>query len=1018
MGITGFLVRRRNWLLAVMSALAVVCAVMIPRLNIIMELTYFLPDDSPMKLGMDRLERDFPNLDSQLSMLNVMVEDVPDLEEEEEVLTDLTGGMICASVRENPPYSLFEFRLPRDCDYKACKQRIEDYYGDRAVVEVTIDKNMPADIIPMILMGTAMVFIILFIMCSSLMEVLLFLITTLIAVVINMGSNILMEGVSYMTNTMVGVLQMILSMDYSIIVMNRYRQEKLQQAGNSEAMQVALRRAAPAILSSALTTIVSLLMLLFMHLKIGADLGVVLAKGVLLSMICNFTVLPGLILLFDKAIVATTKKVPQLPSNALSRFEVRWRVPLTIMFVGLFTAAFILQKRTEINFAAIWPTEINEHFPPQNPVILVYDTPEEAAVPGILDTLERDPNVISCLSYPSLMTQGYTASEMSHRIGQYSAMITEDLLHIVYYGYSHPTRNEKLSFDEIQDTADELARMGLMPKEFDTKSLMAKLTPVPVSPTPAPATPVQPIPEEPIIQDTTATEPADTLADKTPVPADSLAVAPETQAPAQENSKYGVPITYELATNQMTAAEISERFGIDRSYLNMLFRMAGRSRKPGTMSPYEITTFITGKILNDKRYASYITKEQANEIRDLHHQLDSAFIAGPAAAPVTDAGNMLLAETDSPADSLNEQQAAADSLAVPTPVQDVELTQAQPVEATQEPEPEITPLERLAEMAFSGMRYNSRRACSALAAAGVPVTQEEMDLLYLYAGSRKGFNPEQRMSINELISYVEGTLLADPALSQFVDEDSRKLIQEGKEELEEGAATMRSDNTSLAMVITDYDFESPQTFAFVERFMSLADRSLKGDHHLMGESVLYKEIKDEFPDELLLLTLLTVLAIFIIVAITFRSLIIPVMLVMAVMSGVYVNVFASGLGGNTMYFLSYLVVQSILMGATIDYSILFMNYYLEHRKTQSVPISIKAAYKGAGHSIMTSGLILTIAPYAMSMIIKDQMVALILKSLATGALSALLVIFLVQPGVIALCDCILLRNRKRKSFDN
>ena len=1017
MGITGFLVRKRNWLLAIMAALAVVCGMMIPRLNIIMELTYFLPDDSPMKLGMDRLERDFPNLDSQMSMLNVMLDDVTDKEAEEELLTDLTGGMICAFVRENPPHTLFQFRLPRDCDYKACKQRIEDYYGDRAVVEVTIDKNMPADIIPMILMGTTMVFIILFIMCSSLMEVLLFLLTTLIAVSINMGSNILMEGVSYMTNTMVGVLQMILSMDYSIIVMNRYRQEKLRQPGKCEAMQAALHGAAPSILSSALTTIVSLLMLLFMHLKIGADLGVVLAKGVFLSMICNFTVLPGLILMFDKAIVATTKKVPVLPSNALSRFEVRWRIPLSILFVVLFTAAFFLQKRTEISFAAIWPTEINENFPPENPVILVYDTPEEAVIPGILDTLERDPKVISCLSYPSLMTQGYTAAEMTHRIGQYSSLITEDLLHIVYYGYSHPQRNERLSFDEIQATADELAEMGLMPAEFDTKSLMAKLTPAPApiapKPTPVPAAPADPVPEEQVLQDTVVTAPADSLTQVIETPADSVATVDET--PAQKYYKYGEPITYELATTQFTAAQISERFGIDRSYLNMLYRMAGRSRKPGTMSPYEITTFITSKILTDKRYASYITKEQAAEFRELHHQIDSAFIAGPTVVATPESDDMLVAEA--PADSLAAGQ-AADSLAVTEPVEDAKLALATPAEVEVEPEPPATPLERLAEMAFSGKRYNSRRTCSALAAAGVPVTQEEMDLLYLYAGSRKGFDPNQRMSINELITYVEGTLLADPALSKFVDENARELIEEGKEELEEGATTMRSDNTSLAMVITDYDFESPQTFAFVERFMSLADRSLKGDHHFIGESVLYKEIKDEFPDELLLLTILTVLAIFIIVAITFRSLIIPLMLVMAVMSGVYVNVFVSGLGGNTMYFLAYLVVQSILMGATIDYSILFMTYYLERRKTQSVPLSIKAAYLGAGHSIMTSGLILTLAPYAMGAIIKDQMVALILKSLATGALSALLVIFLILPGMIALSDCLLLRNRKRKSFDN
>jgi predicted RND superfamily exporter protein len=181
---------------------------------------------------------------------------------------------------------------------------------------------------------------------------------------------------------------------------------------------------------------------------------------------------------------------------------------------------------------------------------------------------------------------------------------------------------------------------------------------------------------------------------------------------------------------------------------------------------------------------------------------------------------------------------------------------------------------------------------------------------------------------------------------------------------------------------------------------------------------MYKEMKDGFPSEMLLLTILTIVAIFVIVALTFRSAVIPTLLIFAVMSGVYVNVFMSGLGGNTMYFLAYLIVQSILMGATIDYSILFMSYYREHRLKIHVPGSIKAAYHGAGHSIMTSGLILTLGPLAMSMFINDKMIEMILKCLATGALASILIIFLVLPGTIAICDWLVAPKGAVKSFGN
>lgn len=163
---------------------------------------------------------------------------------------------------------------------------------------------------------------VLLVMCSSVMEVLLFLVTTVFAVVLNVGSNALLPSVSMMTNSLSSVLQMVLSMDYCIILMNRFREEKAGGKPKVEAMHGALRESASSILSSATTTIVSLLMLCFIRLKIGADLGVVLAKGVTLSLLCTFTVLPALILWGYRAVEATRKKVPRFPAAAMARFEI------------------------------------------------------------------------------------------------------------------------------------------------------------------------------------------------------------------------------------------------------------------------------------------------------------------------------------------------------------------------------------------------------------------------------------------------------------------------------------------------------------------------------------------------------------------------------------------------------------------------------------------------------------------------------------------------------------------------
>ena len=173
------------------------------------------------------------------------------------------------------------------------------------------------------------------------------------------------------------------------------------------------------------------------------------------------------------------------------------------------------------------------------------------------------------------------------------------------------------------------------------------------------------------------------------------------------------------------------------------------------------------------------------------------------------------------------------------------------------------------------------------------------------------------------------------------------------------------------------------------------------------------KLQEGFPSELLLLTLLTVLSIFVIVALNFRSLFIPVPLVMTILSGVYVNIWASGLGGHTMYYLSYLIIQGILMGATIDYTILITHYYLEARRKADIPSALSDAYKGASHSVLTSGLILIIVPAVMSVIMKDPMISSILSSLSMGALAVVLLILLVLPGVIAALDPLITRRNAR-----
>lgn len=133
---------------------------------------------------------------------------------------------------------------------------------------------------------------------------------------------------------------------------------------------------------------------------------------------------------------------------------------------------------------------------------------------------------------------------------------------------------------------------------------------------------------------------------------------------------------------------------------------------------------------------------------------------------------------------------------------------------------------------------------------------------------------------------------------------------------------------------------------------------------------------------------------------------------MTVMSGVFVNVVVSGIGGSSLLYIAYLVVQSILMGAAIDYGILFANYYRTKRISMGVEESLRETYRCSTHTILTSGLILILVPGIMAILVSDLTIANIVKSISIGALVTVLLILFVLPGVLAFCDKIIIRKRK------
>lgn len=165
------------------------------------------------------------------------------------------------------------------------------------------------------------------------------------------------------------------------------------------------------------------------------------------------------------------------------------------------------------------------------------------------------------------------------------------------------------------------------------------------------------------------------------------------------------------------------------------------------------------------------------------------------------------------------------------------------------------------------------------------------------------------------------------------------------------------------------------------------------------------EMSLSFQQELNKISLITAIAILLVVLIAFRSPAVPVILVLLIQSAVYaVMVLMTTVFGSKMYYLALLVVQSILMGATIDYGVLFTNYYREKRKEMDIPESLRTAYESSIHTILTSGMIMVFATWILGYAFEDPSVGQICHLIALGVITALILIIFILPGVIAAFD--------------
>ena len=290
-------------------------------------------------------------------------------------------------------------------------------------------------------------------MCESFVEPFLFLFAILLAVLYNKGTNIIFPSISYISASISAILQLALSMDYSIMLMNRYNQERKETDDKVTAMKNALYNAFKSISSSSITTIVGLIVLVFMSFTIGKDLGLILAKGVLFSLISIFFVLPGLILMFDKWIEKTKKKKLNISLNTLGKINYKLRYISIPLFLVIFIGSFILKGNLEILYTNSESDETKKEFNGINQMALIYKNEDEEKIANIISNIENEENVKEILAYSNTINDKLKYNELKEKSSDLGSEIDiEDyLIKLLYYEYYSKDTANKMTFGEFVD---------------------------------------------------------------------------------------------------------------------------------------------------------------------------------------------------------------------------------------------------------------------------------------------------------------------------------------------------------------------------------------------------------------------------------------------------------------------------------------------------------------------------------------------------------------------------------------
>ncbi len=412
--ICGFIVDKRNLFFLLFGILIIFSAVSRNWVNVENSMSHYLPDSTETKQGLDLMEQEFITYGTcDVMVANVSYEQAESIERDLEFIPGVF--MIDFDDTEDHYFngsSYYNVTFDYDEKDDQCLEVLErvkeelagyDYYLSTTLGD--IEAELIAEEMNVIVVLVAFVVVTVLLLTSqAYAEVPVLLITFVAAAILQMGTNFVFGTISFVSNSVTVVLQLALSVDYAIILLNRYKEEHAALEAR-EAIIIALSKAIPEICGSSLTTIGGLIAMGFMQYKMGPDLSVCLIKSIFLALGSVFLLMPGVIMLFSKLMDTTKHKnfIPDIPF--VGKFDYATRHIVAPLFVLVIVGAYTVSSKCPYVFgdSTITPPIQNsiqkteelqtDNFGTSNMVALIVPAGDYEKEAKLLEELEACPEV-------------------------------------------------------------------------------------------------------------------------------------------------------------------------------------------------------------------------------------------------------------------------------------------------------------------------------------------------------------------------------------------------------------------------------------------------------------------------------------------------------------------------------------------------------------------------------------------------------------------------------------------------